>query len=202
MPKIIDAQNINYPQIISCLKQGGVIIYPTDTTYALGGDATNEAAMAKIFRIKSRDESKTLPIIVKSLEAAREWVYFSESEEELAERYWPGPLTLLLEAKDTALAKTVIKDNRVAVRVPDNKIAQELSAHLGAPLSATSANLAGSGIFYKTKDVIQSLAANINLVDYIIDAGPLLERGVSTMARLADGRIEIIRPGAIDLMTD
>lgn len=197
--RVITKNKIDYHEITLCLKKGGVIIYPTDTAYALGADATNEAGVAKVFRIKSRDESKTLPLIVKSLEAAHEWAYFSASEEELAERYWPAPLTLILEAKDTALAKTVIKDGRVAMRVPDNKIAQELSLRLGAPLTATSANLSDSGTFYKIKDVVQSLAANINLVDYIIDAGDLPPQGLSTIARLEDGRIEVVRPGAIDL---
>jgi len=199
MPKIIGAQNINYQKIADSLRSGGIVIYPTDTAYALGAAATSEDGVAKVFRIKSRDESKTLPLIVESLEAARAWVYFSAPEEELAGRYWPAPLTLILEAKESDLAKTVIKEGRVAMRVPNNKIAQELSACLGAPLTATSANLSDSGTFYKIKDVVQSLAANINLVDYIIDAGDLPPQGLSTMVRVCDNKIEIIRQGVIEI---
>ena len=200
MPKTILAENIDYQEIIESLRSGGIIVYPTDTAYALGCDATNKEAIGKIFKIKGRQENKTLPVIIGSLDMAKKWVCFSEQEEELASRHWPGPLTLLLEPVENSLPDVVVKEGRAALRVPDNKIAQELSLRLAAPLVSTSANLAGSGNFYKINDVVQSLGPNLELVDYVIDAGQLPERGVSTIARFDRDRMEVIRPGTVELL--
>lgn len=194
---IIKASDIDYQKITVCLKSGGIIIYPTDTAYALGCDATQVLALKKIFKIKKRDQDKTLPLIISSLTAANEWADFSGQEKKIAEQYWPGPLTMILKARSSVLTKDVIKDGCLAMRVPDNKIAQDISFYLQAPLISTSANLAGSGTFYKIKDVLESLDSQIDLIDYIIDAGDLPEKGVSTIIKVDDSEIKIIREGVI-----
>lgn len=177
-----------------------IIIYPTDTAYALGCDATNEAAVAKIFQIKAREAGKTLPMIVANKAMAEEWAEFSEEAKRLAQEYWPGPLTLVLPMKKSGLVQAVIGEgNYIALRVPNNDIARELSVKLSKPIISTSANKAGEGPFYNMEAVKQSLAEFLSLIDDFVDAGELPAGDVSTIVKVCDNKIEIIRQGAIKI---
>ena len=196
-------------EAVSVLQKGGIIVYPTDTAYALGCDATNESAVEKIFEIKGREPSKTLPLIAGSVAMVKEWVELSGRAEELAEKHWPGPLTLVLPAKKQeqtlkqvqgdGLARSVVKDGWVAIRVPDSKIAQELSKALGAPLVSTSANRAGELNCYSVDAVKESLGDAFKAVDCVINEGQLPEKEVSTIAKVWDNEVTVIRKGAIEL---
>lgn len=196
---VITSNNIDYEQLITCLRQGGVIVYSTDTAYALGADATNKEGIEKIFKIKSRDTGKTLPLIVADMQMAESWATFSPRARELANKYWPGPLTLVLPVTSHDLPASLVQDNFVALRVPQNKIACQISANLGGPIIATSANASGQGSFYSTEDVRVSLGESINLVDYIIDAGLLSTQGVSTLVKVCGDKIEVLRQGIIKI---
>ncbi|MBI2050560.1 MAG: threonylcarbamoyl-AMP synthase [Parcubacteria group bacterium] len=184
---------------VSVLKNGGVIVYPTDTAYALGCDATNEDAVKKIFRIKGREESKTLPLIAADADMARAWAEFSGKAEELAAAHWPGPLTLVLPAKKQGLAPLAVKDGCIAIRVPDNSTARELSKALGAPLVSTSANRAGEPSCYAVEAVQQSLGDAFTLIDCVVDEGPLPQKRVSTFVKVWDNNVTVLREGAIKL---
>lgn len=182
------------------LKSGGVIVYPTDTAYAIGCDATNEEAVKKIFEIKGREQSKTVPLIAADVAMVRVWAAMGEQAEELALEYWPGPLTLVLPVKKQMLKqipKHVREDGWIAVRVPDSATARALSKALGAPLVSTSANKAGKGTCYSVDSVKQSLADSFSAVDYIIDEGILPTRSVSTIAKVWDNKVLVLREGAI-----
>ena len=189
---------INYDEIVACLKSGGIIIYPTDTAYALGCDATNEAAVEKIFKIKGRAVGKTLPLIMADASMAKDWARFSAVAEKLARQYWPGPLTLVLPVKKVGLAAAVMAGDFIALRVPARAVARTVSRHLGQPLVCTSANAAGAGPFYNVKDVKKSLSAPLALIDHIIDVGELPPQRVSTMVKVWDNTCELLRRGAID----
>lgn len=199
MFQVMHAQSINYQKIASCLESGGVIIYPTDTAYALGCDATNEQAVAKIFAIKGRDQAKTLPLIAADIGMVREWCDLAGQAQALAEKYWPGPLTLILPVKKPGLASAVMAEGAVAIRVPDQPEARALAQEIGAPLVSTSANQSGDKIFYSLPDVRVSLGGAIKAVDRVIDIGELPERPVSTMVKVCDNKVEILRKGIIDL---
>ncbi len=185
--------------IVAQLKKGGVIIYPTDTAYALGCDATNEQAAEKIFQIKGRDKNKTLSLIAADRAMAEEWLEFSEAARTLADKYWPGPLGLVLPVKKPGLAAAAIKNSYAGVRVPAHPAARQLSQALGRPITATSANASGSGPKFTLAAARASLGAKLALIDGEMDGGALQAGAVSTMVKVCDNKMEVIRAGAIKI---
>lgn len=192
--------SINDPQSIEkaaeVLTTGGVIVYPTDTAYGLGVDATNAEAVQKIVAIKERDEGKPIPVIVGDAKQAKRCVLFSDSAEKLTAAFWPGPLTLVLPARDAVVAETVHGNGTIGLRVPDVLWCRLLALKLGRPITSTSANTTGTPPEYSLEDVRASLADRADLVDVWIDGGTLAGGPVSTIVRLV-GKCEIQREGAI-----
>ena len=181
-----DKQSIR--KAVEFLKEGKVIVYPTETCYALGCDATNEKACKRIFEIKKRSKEKKLPIIVANLKMAKEYAYFNKDALKLAKAFWPGPLTLLLKKK-RKLSRFVGK----GIRVSSNQIARELSKKLGKPIVATSANISGRENCYSIKEVLkQGIKA-----DLYLDAGKLKKVKPSTIFDV-EKRV-IVRKGPISL---
>lgn len=174
-------------EIRRILEKGGVIIYPTDTLYALGVDATNPQAVAKIFAIKKRYQDKGLSIAIGSVKQIEKYAVMTPLAKRLAEKFLPGPLTLVLEKKDT-LAENLTDDNTVAIRVIEHPIFE----HLPFPLTATSANISGS----ETLDTPQKILEQIGGVDRFIDDGP--RSGVpSTIIDARGDEPVILREGSI-----
>ncbi|MBU2576044.1 threonylcarbamoyl-AMP synthase [Patescibacteria group bacterium] len=178
-----------------------IFVYPTDTAYALGCDARDDYAVRKIFEIKKRKQEKTLPLIASSIEMARDWCELSGKAEDLAKKYWPGALTLVLPVKKQGLSALVVNNGAVAIRVPDSKDARDLSEKLGALIVSTSANKAGDENPYSIEDVKKSLSNKINLVDQIIDKGELKKRESSTIIKIDKDNIEVVRKGAVSIPT-
>lgn len=176
-----------------------IIIYPTDTAYALGCDARDDEAVKRIFAIKGRDQAKTLPLVAADINMVREWCDLAGQAQALAEKYWPGPLTLVLPVKKAGLAKAVMAEGAVAIRVPDVKEARALAQEIGAPLVSTSANQSGDKNFYSLPDVRASLGNASKEVDRIIDIGQLPQRPVSTIVKVCDNKVEVIRQGVIKI---
>ena len=144
-------------EIITELFAGKTIIYPTETSYGLGCDATSQEAVNRIFDIKGRSEDKPLLIIVPTIEMARKFLVWNNTIEQLASSYWPGPLTIIGKyntpptplIRGEVLAQGVVsKSGTVAVRVTASSIAKFLSESLGRPLVATSGNISGAGDVY------------------------------------------------------
>lgn len=176
-----------------------IFIYPTDTAYALGCDARDTEAVGRIFAIKGRDQGKALPLIAADIAMVRKWCELSGPAAELAEKYWPGPLTLVLPVKKSGLAAAVIAEGGVAIRVPDQREARALAQEIGAPLVATSANRSGDKNFYTIAEVRGSLGKALDSVQRVIDIGPLPERPVSTIVKVCDNKVEVIREGGIKI---
>jgi len=133
-----------FSQAVEALRRGDVIVFPTETFYGLGADALNPAAIDKILLLKGRNPDSPIPLIVAEramLEAVvRE---FSPIAQRLADRFWPGPLTLVLPAKERLPAPLLNRDGGVGVRISSHPLARRLSWELGRPITATSANLSG-----------------------------------------------------------
>jgi len=170
-----------FKEVAKQLKHGAVVVYPTDTAYALGCDATNAKAVARIFKLKGRDKSKALPMIVADMEMAKKFFFLSfprkrESNHNLvntppnkdwtpdfsgvtkiislAKKHWPGPLSLVLKVKK-GIAKSALSKGTAAVRVPDSTIARTLSKYLGRPIVATSANISYRPTCYSVRAVLR-----------------------------------------------
>ena len=132
-------------QAITYIKKGGLVAFPTETVYGLGADATNDEACRKIYAYKNRPLNNPLIIHVASLEKALEIANFNKQALNLAQKFWPGPLSLVLPIKNLSKISTIVTAglNTVAIRIPNNKIALEFLKKIDKPIAAPSANLSG-----------------------------------------------------------
>lgn len=192
---------------VDILQRGGVIIYPTDTAYALGCDAMNKRACARIFKIKHRQKEKRLPLIAGSVAMVKNFCKVDSTSEKLIKKYWPGALTLILKVKSCKVRKVIGKGETVAVRVPKSKIARAISQRLGRPIVSTSANLSGHSLCYCVNDILRQFVPSPHSsptgrgdklsIDLVLDAGILPRKKSSTIIKIVNGKIEILRRGAV-----
>jgi L-threonylcarbamoyladenylate synthase len=181
-------------QILSFLHAGGVIAFPTDTAYGLGADPFNVGAVRRIFEIKGRAETKPILVLVNSMEMASRVATVSDRAAALAERFWPGPLTMILPARENVPSAVTAGTGTVGVRWADAPFAQRLIAAFEKPITATSANLAGMPSAITVAEVRQQLGESIDL---IIDGGTLPARGGSTLLDLTEIPARLLREGPI-----
>ena len=183
------------------LRAGAVVVYPTDTAYALGCDATNAKAVAEIFKIKGRRASKALPIIVTDARMAKKFFKLTTNNSQLTTRYWPGPLSIVLKAKK-GIAARALDHGTAAVRVPASKMARELSRLAGCPLIATSANVSGAPACYSLAAFLRQAQTMKKRPALALDAGALRRRPASTIVKVTDdGSIVILRQGPIKVVS-
>ena len=191
---IVDPTSLS--RALAVLQKGGVIVYPTETAYGLGADATNPEAVRTVCDIKARDDGKPVPIIVGDAKQARQYVFFTPEAEVLIEAFWPGPLTLILAALDGAFAQTLRAEDDVALRASGLEWCRELALALDRPITSTSANASGKPTEYSIDGVYKSLGHTAEFVDLWVDGGTLRNGPVSTIVRLVNG-VEIRREGAV-----
>ncbi len=186
--------------VVKELKAGAVMVFPTDTAYGLGCDATNARAVAKIFKIKGRAAGKALPMIVADADMAKHFFAVKAPDAKLAAQFWPGPLSIILAAKP-AVVKTALAKGTAAVRVPALELARTLSKRLGRPLVATSANLSGAPACYSIRAFLGQAKNMKTRPELVIDAGALRRRRPSTIVRAAkSGTMEVLRKGPIKIV--
>ena len=175
----------------SIVEKGGIIVFPTDTVYGIGCDPYNENAIKKIYKIKLREKTKALPVLVYSKETVSKIVNFDKQSEKLAEKFWPGPLTLILNLTENKLKKSLNLDKKIALRVPNNNCALELLKKCNI-LIGTSANISGQEPFTDPSECYQ----NIEGFDLFLDGGKIL--GVpSTIVEIINGEAKIQREGML-----
>ena len=171
---------------VDLITKGGVIVYPTDTCYGIGCDATNPSAIKKIFKIKGREKNKPLPLIASSLEMIEKYVFMDERAIKLY-RAFPG-ISVALRKKGSDIPDIVNKE-KVAFRIPSNEISKKLCELSGKPLVSTSANLSGDPSPYSIEEVKLSLKKSLNQIDLFIDSGILNNNPPSTIVDLVEGKI-------------
>ena len=196
----IDAEDIHFYEneinfAAEVIKTGGLVAFPTETVYGLGGDATNPEAAEKIFAAKGRPSDNPLIIHVANPADAEEYAYTSELYYKLAERFMPGPLTVIMDARESVPMQTRGGLSTVAVRCPSNLIARMLIKQSGVPIAAPSANLSGSPSPTSARHVIDDLNGKI---DVIIDGGDAKLGVESTIVKVEkDSTLTLLRPGSI-----
>ena len=173
------------------IKNGGVIIFPTDTVYGIGGDPYNNEVVKRIYKIKSRDKNKSFPILIDSKDTAAKIADFDKYSERLAEKFWPGPVTIVLAVTDMKLKKSLNLDKKIALRIPNNNCTLQLLKKCKF-LIGTSANISGQESF---TDPIQCYQ-NITDVDLLLDGG-ILNGKPSTIIEIVNNEIKIHRNGSI-----
>lgn len=180
---------------LALLGAGEVVALPTETVYGLAGDATNGAAVARIFEAKGRPRFNPLIAHVASLAMAERFAVFDPLSRRLAEKFWPGPLTLVLRLKaDSGIHPLVTAGlDTVALRSPRG-FAAELIARLGRPLAAPSANRSGRVSATTAAAVVEDLGERIPLV---VDGGATPVGVESTIVKVEDGDVRLLRPGGI-----
>jgi L-threonylcarbamoyladenylate synthase len=183
--------------IASCLRKGYVVALPTDTFYGLAVDPVNLNAVESIYRIKTRQKHKPLSLLISSL--AQAYTLARDSDpllDKLADRFWPGPLTIIVRAGAKLPLRSTANTGNVALRVPDAVIPRAVVEAFGLPITATSANLQGASECTHAACVRDQIGDRVPL---IIDGGPTGRTLPTTIVDLSlgPGRWEILREGAI-----
>lgn len=212
---VIDYKKIYHKQIIRsavlALKQGKIVAYPTDTSYGLAADASNIRAIEKLYKIKGRNFNKPVHIIPSTMAYAKKIVRWNSTAAKLARKFWPGALTLLLPvgaelarpraARGRPLQKSFDKlsatTNFLGLRMPNNKIALDLAKYLKRPITATSANVSGKPDCYSAADIINQFRNKKTKPDILINAGKLPKRQPSTVLKIQNNQLTILRPGPV-----
>ena len=180
---------------VKSIRNGGVVVFPTDTVYGLGCDPYNVEAIKKIYKIKKRESSKSFPILAYSKKDLSDIVVFDEKSKKIAEKYWPGQVTLVLKLKDEKIKKSMNIQSKIAVRVPNNNCALALLEKCKL-LVGTSANISGIHSFTNPDDCLK----NISGYDVFVDSGTITSSGESTIVEVSNGKLTVHREGAISRM--
>jgi L-threonylcarbamoyladenylate synthase len=179
------------------IRAGEVLGMPTDTFYGLAADPFNLRAVDRVYEIKSRSRHKPLSLLIESVEQAEELALsLPEEFDQLARRFWPGPLTVIVRAGSRLPLKVTANTGNVALRVPNSKIALSVVQAAGIPITATSANLSGASECTTAEAVRDQLQDRISI---IVDGGTSPREVASTIVDLTDSeaRWRILREGAI-----
>lgn len=182
-------------QAVEALKQGAVIGYPTDTMYGIGCDIYNQKAVKRIFQIKKRAKSKPFSFICCSLKNVSKYCFLSNTAYRLMKKNLPGPYTCVLPAMKIVPKIMMTKQKTVGIRVPDNKICQELVKSLGNPLLTTSAKIEGENPLAEAYEIEERLG---NQIDLLIDGGTIYPSASSVISLIHDSP-EILREGKGDI---
>lgn len=196
--QLISQENLRVEDIVAALKEGQTFVYPTETCYGLGCDATNGDAVKKVFAIKQRQEGKSPLVVMSDIEMVKRYVAWTPKLEELANKYWPGPLTIVAPLLEThGLSLDVIRDNTIAFRVSGHPVVSDICARLNRPIVSTSANLAAHNSPYDIAAVLEMFATQSHRPDIIIDGGELPYRSPSTIVKVVNEQVEVLRQGEI-----
>jgi L-threonylcarbamoyladenylate synthase len=175
---------------------GGVVAIPTDTLYGLAVDPFNSSAVARLFAIKGRGADRALPLVASDVEqVVQQLSRLTPAAERLVQRFWPGPLTLVLPAPVTIAAAVTGGTGRVGVRVPACDVARAVCRAANRPVTATSANISGAPPTSDPDIVENTLGGRL---DYLLDTGLTPGGPPSTIVDLVETEPRLLRTGAID----
>lgn len=179
------------------IKEGGVVVYPTETLYGLGADAMDRNAVADVCKLKGRPENMPIPVIVSSEEMLDEITdRIGDIEKRLISEFWPGPLTIIFNARGCVPGRITGGTGSVGTRIPGSDFAIKLANAAGRPITATSANAGGLETPGDVDDILKQLKGEPDLA---LDIGPLRAKIASTVVDARDGKVKIIRRGAVTL---
>lgn len=195
-------KNFDVSKAIEILASGGVILHPTETCYGFACDSFSEKAIEKIYEIKGRESGKPLAILVADFEMAKEYGVFGKVAEDLAEKYWPGALSIVVPRTEK-LPEFLNKDEKfVSMRVSSDKFSTDLVKVLGRPIITTSANLAGESVMYEVDmerfDVpVFGGGKAKDLIDLVVDGGKIPLNKPSTVVKVEGDEVTVLRQGDV-----
>ena len=193
---LLSALDVNTPETAAeIIKNGGLVAIPTETVYGLGANGLDPQSVAKIFEAKGRPQDNPLILHVSETTEIENFCHsIPDSAYRLAERFWPGPLTMVLPARDTVPKCTTAGLPTVAVRCPDNAVTREIIRLSGCPIAAPSANISGKPSTTTAEHVMHDHDGKI---DAVVDGGPCRVGLESTIVDLTEDRPRLLRPGGI-----
>lgn len=180
-------------EIVEVIKNGGVVIMPTDTIYGIIADATNEKAIQKVYEMKKRNENKPMLMLVNGIKMLNQYVSsINDIENKLIDELWPGALTIIFNKKNVSDLLTGGLDT-VGIRYPDNELLINIMNELNVPLLSTSVNVSGDASAACIDNINESI---LNNVDYVYDVGEC-KGEASTIVVVKDGELMVLREGSI-----
>ena len=186
---------INLERAVEVLKDGGVLAIPTDTLYGLAADVFNAAAIDRVFDIKGRSQDLALPVLVSGWEQMEKVAKnVPPQAQALAERFWPGALTLVVTKAPGLPDRLTAGGPTVAVRMPDHPAPIQLIDGLGGPITGTSANISGSADPLTLAELTAEIGSR---VDHIFTDGPIPKGTASTVIDITSGQPKLLREGAV-----
>lgn len=199
MAKILDLKNDNdytkLEEVAQIIKNGGLVLFPTETVYGLGANGLDENAVKKIYITKGRNENNPINLLVSNMEMINNIAkHISDLEYKLMESFFPGPFTIILKKKSIVPSIVTANGDTVGVRMPSGIIAKELVELAGVPIAAPSANISGKPSGTNFNDIYSDFK---DKVDYMIDGGDSSIGIESTIVKVIDNIPHILRPGSI-----
>lgn len=190
-----DDEMINF--CIGELKKGNIGIFPTDTVYGIGCDSLDINALKNLYNIKNRNLNKPINILVSNINMVNKFVKnINPIEQKLMENFWPGALTIIFDKSDIAPDILTAGLNTIGIRMPDNKVCLEIIEKYGSPLAMSSANIADEAPDFDLNSLLSDFN---NKVSFIINSENLSKCIPSTIVKVEDNNIKILRKGSISI---
>lgn len=179
------------------IKQGKIVVFPTETVYGIGSNGLDEQAVKKLYNVKQRPLNKPISLLVSNMEMVNEIAKdITETEYKIMEKFFPGPLTIILKKKDIVPDIVTAGQDTVGVRMPSGEIARKLVDDAGVPIAAPSANISGEPSGTNLQEIKKNFEGK---ADFFIEGG-ISELGLaSTIVKVVDGKPVILRQGSITL---
>jgi L-threonylcarbamoyladenylate synthase len=194
-PNERDTLTAEIAESVRVLRGGGVVALPTDTLYGLAADVFNVTALEKVFAIKERPGGLALPVLIDNWDQMQMIaIGIPDVAEALAARFWPGPLTMVVNKRHRVPRRLTAGADTVAVRMPDHPAPRGLARALGSPITGTSANVSGAADPRDLHELRQQLGGRL---DYIVSSGPAPAGTASTVVDITSGTPKPIREGAV-----
>ena len=192
--KILKAGDRNVIQkMVHHLKEGGIIIYPTETSYGIGARISDASALNEIIALKGGKKRDALLVLVSGTTMAKRFVKLGLVGRALAKEYWPGPLTIIAALQKRVCPQVSNKNNEMAVRFSSNHLATKIVSVLREPICSTSANISGSSPCYSVSAIIRKFGKRRLEDILILDAGRLPKREPSAIVRVTRDRLQVVR---------
>jgi L-threonylcarbamoyladenylate synthase len=182
---------------VDVLSTSGVLVYPTDTVYGLGADATNAKAVSKVRTIKSRESDKPILVMVSDIEMLEKYAFVTDVAKKLVKKFLPGPLSIVLRGRGEFLSEVQNKDGSIGFRMPQNTFCLELVKKFGKPITSTSVNISGMRQATKLSCMLHQINDGLDKLDLVVDAGVLKEKRASTIVDARFENLKVLREGSI-----
>ena len=201
MEKYINLENkLDYEELkipAKIIKEGGIVIFPTETVYGIGTNGLNKEAIKKLYEVKQRPLNKPISLLVSNIKMVEQVAKnISKLEYKIMQNFFPGPLTIILEKKDIVPDILTANTNTVGIRMPSGEIARKLIEYAGVPIATPSANISGKPSGTNIKDIQKDFDGK---VDCFIDNGESKLGIPSTIIRVINDEVHILRQGSISM---